>query len=68
MRIWDSNTEEPLASKPSSQSNRSISEETKVAFGLWILQKNGSQRTGKASERIEIRTKSIFLGDLQKFQ
>ena len=48
---WNSHAEEPKASK-SSQSNRSISKKTKVAFGLWILRKNGSQWTGKASERV----------------
>ena len=50
---WNSHAEESKASKPS-QSNRSISKKTKVASGLWILRKNGSQWAGKTSERVSI--------------
>ena len=51
---WNSHAEESKASK-SSQSDRSISKKTKVASGLWILRKNGSQWTGKTSERVSWR-------------
>ena len=51
---WNSHAEESKASQ-SSQSNRGISKKTEVASGVWILRENGSQWTGKTSERVSYR-------------